>query len=50
MYLDLLQKINNVLYKILGASSVIINMMNSRLFNNYHLYKFKNIFYTNEKE
>ena len=26
MYLDLLQKINNVLYKILGASSIVINM------------------------
>lgn len=26
MYLDLLQKINNVLYKILGASSTAINM------------------------
>ena len=26
MYLDLLQKINNVLYKILGTSSIVINM------------------------
>lgn len=26
MYLDLLQKINNVLYKILGASSIVINI------------------------
>lgn len=26
MYLDLLQKINNVLYKILGASNIVINM------------------------
>ena len=52
MYLDLLQNINDILYQILGASDIVINLqihINQRRHNNDIVDKKEILLYDNEK-